>query len=166
MSPRIKKPMKPEAATLRLEDLCARSEQCSSDLRRKLSGWGISSSDSDSIMRHLSENRFVDDSRFARAFVRDRYRFAGWGRRKIISGLYAKRIAKGMIDDAMAEIDVRQYASIAFKAIAARLRQLPEDMDPRDKRMRLMRFAAGRGYEVALIIKILESERLWTSSGK
>lgn len=166
MPQRTKKPMKPEAATLRLEDLCARSEQCTSDLRRKLSGWEISSSDSDSIIRHLSENRFVDDSRFARAFVRDRYRFAGWGRQKIISGLYAKRIAKDTIDDALTEIDVRLYASIAFKAIAARLRQLPEDMDRRDKRMRLMRFAAGRGYEVSLIIKILESERLWASSGK
>lgn len=162
----LKKPMKPEAATIRLEDLCARSEQCTGDLRRKLSQWGITPGDTEKIIQHLSENRYVDDYRFARAFVRDRYRFAGWGRQKIIAGLYAKRLTKDAIEQALTEIDMRQYAAIAFRAIATKLRQLPKEMERRDKQQRLMRFAAGRGYEVSLIIKILESARLWQSSEK
>lgn len=166
MPPRTKKTIRSEAATLRLEDLCARSEQCTYDLRRKLAGWGLSASESERILRQLADNRFVDDSRFARAFVRDRYRFAGWGRQKITAGLYARHIDKDIIEEALNEIDVRRYAAVAFKAMVSKLRQLPEEMEQRDKRMRLMRFAVGRGYEMSLIIKILESERLWESSKK
>lgn len=156
--------MKPQAALMRLEDLCARSEQCSSDLRRKLSQWGISSADADSIISQLTDNRFLDDSRFARAYARDRYLYAKWGRCKIITGLYAKRIDKSTIEDALGEIDMRRYAAIAFKAIASKLRQLPDEMPGFEKRQRLIRFAVGRGYEISLISKILESSRLWQSS--
>lgn len=156
--------MKPQAALMRLEDLCARSEQCSSDLRRKLSQWGISSADADSIISQLTDNRFLDDSRFARAYARDRYLYAKWGRRKIITGLYAKRIDKSTIEDALEEIDMRRYAAIAFKTIASKLRQLPDEMTGFEKRQRLIRFAVGRGYEISLISRILESSRLWQSS--
>lgn len=158
-----KKPIKPEAATMRLEGLCARSEQCTADLQRKLSTWGISKSDSEKIITYLIENRFVDNSRFARAYVRDKYRFSGWGRQKIISGLYAKRIEKHLIEDALTEINLKEYASIAFRAIASKLRQMPDELTRSNKQQRLMRFAAGRGYEIALIIKILDSDRLWQS---
>lgn len=156
--------MKPQAALIRLEDLCARSEQCTFDLRRKMSQWGIPSADADSIILHLEENRFLDDSRFARTYTRDRYLYAKWGRRKIITALYAKRIDKSIIEDALSEIDMRRYAAIAFKAIASKLRQLPDEMPGFEKRQRLIRFAVGRGYEISLISQILESSRLWQSS--
>ena len=159
-----KKPMKPEVAMLRLEDLCARSEQCTSDLQRKLSNWGISKSDSEKIISHLIDNRFVDNNRYARAYVRDKYRFSGWGRQKIIAGLYSKRIDKSIIEEALSEINLKEYASIAFRAIASKLRQLPDELSRADKRQRLIRFAASRGFEIALIIKILDSDRLWHSS--
>lgn len=159
-----KKPMKPEAAILRLEDLCARSEQCTADILRKLTTWGISASDSKKIISHLTDNRFIDDNRFAKAYVHDKYRFSGWGRRKITVGLYSKRISKETIEEALNEINIKEYASIAFKAFASKLRQMPDDMPQFEKRQRLMRFAAARGYEASLIIKILESDRLWHSS--
>ena len=165
MKPRGKKqPVKPQAALIRLEDLCARSEQCSFDLRRKMSQWGISSTDADNIITQLTENRFLDDSRFARAYTRDRYLYSKWGRCKIITALYAKRIDKSTIDDALSEIDMRRYAAIAFKAIASKLRQMPDEMTLFEKRQRLIRFAIGRGYETSLISRILESSRLWQSS--
>ena len=156
--------MKPEVAMLRLEDLCARSEQCTSDLQRKLSNWGISKSDSEKIISHLIDNRFVDNNRYARAYVRDKYRFSGWGRQKIIAGLYSKRIDKSIIEEALSEINLKEYASIAFRAIASKLRQLPHELPRTDKRQRLIRFATSRGFEIALIIKILDSDRLWHSS--
>lgn len=159
-----KKPIKPEAAILRLEDLCARSEQCSFDIQRKLFIWGLSKSDSEKIIDHLIENRFLDDSRFARAYIRDKYRFSGWGRRKIITSLYSKHINKNIIDNALSEIDIKEYVTIAFRIISSKLRQLPDEMKRTEKRQRLMRFAASRGYEITLIIRILDSERLWQSS--
>lgn len=157
----MKKTLTPAEATERLEILCARSEQCISDLRRKLYKWGIMNGASDKIIEQLELDRYVDDTRFAKAYVRDKYLFAGWGRRKITAGLMAKRIPRHTIDEALDEIDNRTYAMNAFKSVRSKLRTFPGDMPRHDARTRLMRFAISRGYETSLIIRILDSERLW-----
>lgn len=155
--------MTEETAVVRLETLCARSEQCSHDLMQKLIKWGFTRSEAESIIGRLIDRRFVDDSRFAKAYVRDKYRFARWGQRKIITGLYSKRIDKATIDEALEEIDMRQYALIAFEVIASKLRALPSEIPDFELRQKLIRFGLSRGYETGLILKILQSNRLWAS---
>ncbi len=157
----MKKALSPAEATERLEILCARSEQCSADIRRKLYNWGIGSSQSQRIIERLEQDRYIDDSRFAKAYVRDKYRFSAWGRIKITAGLIAKRIPRHIIDEALLEIDSRTYALTAFKAIRSKLRTLPPDMPRYDIRARLMRFALSRGYESSLSLRIIDSQRLW-----
>lgn len=157
----MKKALSPAEAIERLEILCARSEQCSADIRRKLYNWGIGSSQSQRIIERLEQDRYIDDSRFAKAYVRDKYRFSAWGRIKITTGLIAKRIPRHIIDEALLEIDSRTYALTAFKAIRSKLRTLPPDMPRYDIRARLMRFALSRGYESSLSLRIIDSQRLW-----
>lgn len=157
----MKRQMTEENAIIRLEALCARAEHCTSELRKKLQGWGITSSATERIIDSLQERRFVDDQRFARAYVREKYLLQRWGRNKIISNLYAKRIDRDTIDTALEEIEARPYAANAFRLVSAKLRSLPEEMPAYEKRQRLFRFGVGRGYESSLIMKILESRRLW-----
>lgn len=152
---RSKTPMKPEAALIRLEELCARSEQCVGEIRRKLSAWGISAGDSDTIVRSLLRRRFVDDRRFATAFVRDKYRFARWGRRKIEMALRQKKIEPEVIDDAIDSIDEDEYGEILAHLIAAKARtlQLGEYSD----RQRLFRFGVARGFETQLVASAIRA---------
>lgn len=157
----MKKPISKDAAILRLESLCARSEQCTYEIEEKLKKWGVSPIDSAKITSHLADLGFVNDARFANAYTNDKYRFARWGRHKIHTGLIAKRISKDIIADALSSINNREYANIAFDLIAAKLHTLPDSLTQFEKRQRLLRFGIGRGYESALIIKILNSNRLW-----
>ena len=157
----MRKTVSPADAVERLELLCVRSEQCTSDLRRKLFTWGITPSQSDTILNGLEQRGFVDDSRFARAYVRDKYRFSRWGRQKIVAGLIAKRIPRHIIDSALSEIQNKEYALTAFRAIAAKLRTLDTTMPRHELRAKLLRHAIAKGYESALILKILDSNRLW-----
>lgn len=159
----MKRQMTPRQALVRLEEQCAISEQCTYDLQQKLYRWNIAKPVADKIITRLVDNRFVDDQRYAMAYTREKYLFSKWGRHKIATGLYAKRIPKNIIDDSLDSIDNRQYALIAFKVIAGKLRMLPNDMPRFDKKQRLLRFGISRGYETSLIIKILESNRLWKS---
>lgn len=156
----MKKPLTPSEATERLEVLCARAEQSTADMRRKLALWGISSSVANEIIDSLTARGFIDDLRFARAYVRDKYRFSAWGTAKIRAGLYAKRISASDIDEALHEIDARQYASIAFSAISTRLRTI-DRTDLHSCRQKLLRFGLSRGYETSLILRILNSRSLW-----
>ena len=158
-----KKPLSIEDALARMEIKCAAAEHCSSEIRTSLLRQGLASGDIAKIIGSLQSRGFIDDGRFARAFVRDKYRFSAWGRHKISAALRAKQIDGSLIEDALVEIDQREYVRTAFRAVASRLRVMPPDDDLRKVREKLLRFGASRGYEMALLIKIINSDRLWQS---
>ena len=147
-----KSPLAPEMALSRLESLCARSEQCSFDLRRKLSTWGIGADTADKIVMHLERDGFVDDARYAVAYVRDKYRFARWGRNKIRMGLAAKRISSTDVREALDAIDDEEYRGIMMALLRAKARVLgiSPGCEYADK-VRLMRFGVSRGFEYDLL---------------
>lgn len=144
-------------ALLRLEKLCARSEQCESELADKLRKWGVSASDSERVIDSLRARRFVDNSRYAESFVRDKYRFAMWGRRKIRFALKAKRISDDLIDRALDCIDPDEYLRI-LRHILRRKASGLDDPDSFENRTKLFRFALARGFESDLTAKILREK--------
>ncbi len=148
--PGQKKAISTEKAIIRLETLCARSEQCSSEVRRKLSTWLIEPAEAEKILRSLTERRFVDDSRYARSYVRDKYRFARWGRRKIEMGLRAKQIESSVIREALGEIDEKEYTDNLVHILKAKAATMT-DSDTYEGRTRLFRFGASRGFEPQLV---------------
>ena len=153
----IKKPMKPENALARVADLCARSEQCRHEVREKLMRWGIGTADTEKIIARLEQERYIDDSRYARAYVADKFRFAGWGKRKIALMLRSKRIASDSINDALDQIDDDEYFDAALRTLRSRCRgQLPET---REDAARILRFGAQRGFETDILFKALRTLR-------
>lgn len=156
-----RRPISTENAIARLEALCARAEHCSFELSTKLRGWGITGASAEKIINHLIDNRFVDDLRFAQSFVRDRYRFSGHGRRKIILALIAKHIPRNIINTALEEIDYEVYFNNLCHIINRKASSL--DMTIYDNRNKVYRYAIGRGYESNLIVKAL---KLYISNNK
>lgn len=149
-----RRPITAENATARLEALCARAEHCTYELLTKLRNWGIIGSTAEEIIKHLIDNRFVDDLRFAQSFVRDRYRFSRYGRRKIALALIAKRIPRDIIDSAMDEIDEDVYFENLRHLVNRKASSL--DMNVYDDRNKVYRYAIGRGYESQLIINAIK----------
>lgn len=152
-----RKPLTAENAQIRLESLCARSEHCSYEIMTKLKGWGIPGDEAEKILKSLIANRFVDDLRFAKSFVRDRYRFSGYGRRKIALGLMAKRIPRDIIDEALDEIDDDIYFENAMHMAARKAKEL--DLSAYEDRNKLYRHLLSRGYESSIAAKAIKSIR-------
>ena len=100
-----KKPVTKETALSRLSSLCARSEQCEFELRRKMTGWGLSREDREEVMEYLSANRYTDDSRFARSYAADKARFSAWGPAKIRAELIKRHIPAGDIKAALENVE-------------------------------------------------------------
>ena len=67
--------------------LCAKGEHCAADIREKLRLWGIGENDADTIVEKLLNQGFINETRYAKAYIHDKYRFAKWGRIKIEQGL-------------------------------------------------------------------------------
>jgi regulatory protein len=145
----IKRPLTVSQAMNRAAALCARSEQAPADIKEKLMKWGLNASDASQVTRQLTEGGFLDERRFARAFVKDRFSFNGWGRIKIAHQLRLKHIQTDIINEAMTVIDEEQYRQWLNELLTAKWRTVKE-REPRAAWAAMMRFAASRGFEVPI----------------
>jgi regulatory protein len=126
---------------------CSTTEYCRLDMAEKLKRWGQQPPAIERILRRLEAERFMDEERYARAFVRDKYRFAKWGRVKIAGMLRQKAIPQAVIRRALdEEIDETEYRRLLREALLAKQKSIRADSDY-ERNGKLIRFAMGRGYE-------------------
>ncbi len=145
----------PPEALHRAAALCSSAEHCTADIREKLARWGVTEADSCTIIDRLVQERFIDEQRYAVAFVKDKFRFSGWGRIKMRYALQQKRIDGSDIDHALATLDEEQYNDRLLELLQAKSRSIRDD-DPEARRAKLFRFATSRGFESALIFNALK----------
>ena len=146
-----------EEALHRAAALCSTAERCSYDLREKLANWGISHTDTEKIIRRLSDEKFLDDNRFCTAFARDKFRFTGWGRVKIAYALRQKRLPDSSIDEALSSIDEDTYRETLQRLLHDKERTL-KDEDNYTRYAKLFRFATSRGFEPQEIGRCLKEQ--------
>lgn len=152
---KAKKPLTAEEAQARLEALCARAEHSTGEMAERLRRWQISSTEAERILASLKTHRFVDDRRFARAYVTDKVKFARWGKRKVYQGLLTKRVAPEIIKEALSDIDSDLYESTLEGLLRAKAATNKELLDTYEGRTKLYRFAASRGFEPELCSTVL-----------
>lgn len=138
----------------RMMVLCSKREYCEADIRKRLekealkSGYpeepGIWQQAVDGIVDTLKREKYIDDSRYAKAFVRDKSSISGWGRVKIRHGLIAKGVARSCVDEALAEMEGNPGMDKLARALELKYRNLKDDPYVKFK---LLRYALGRGYE-------------------
>lgn len=154
-------PLTYDNALSRAAGLCAKCEQCSPDIRKKLDAWGLTNSDSQRIIKRLEELRFLDDLRFAKAYAHDKLHFSGWGRRKIQQGLWVKRLDPSIIEQACEDFEDDDEAAIyratAMRIMKAKIRQLKEWPLSREAKLKVVKFAMSRGFEYPLIVDIMRN---------
>ena len=125
---------------------CSRSEHCSSEVFEKLKLWGLQEEDAEPVIEKLTKEKYIDDERFARAYVKDKFRFNHWGKQKIAYMLRAKNISAEILELAFEEIQEEKYSDDLQKLLSDKERSI-KAKDKYDKRNKLMRFALGRGFE-------------------
>ena len=144
-----KQPLTPDQALNRASALCAASEQAPSDIREKLMRWGLTAPQAADVLSQLISQGFIDERRYAKAFVNDRFIFNGWGRVKIAYQLKQKRIDEDVIAQAIDNIDEQQYRERLVELLRAKWRTV-NGREPRAAWAAMMRFAASRGFETGI----------------
>lgn len=135
--------------------LCSQSEKAPQDIYRKALTWGLDESDAERLVARLIEEHFIDEERYARAFVNDKFRFAHWGRVKVSAALRAKGIPENIISIAFDEkIEEEDYLQTCRDLLANRMKGMSLPLSQPD-RARLFRFAAQRGFEMSVISRAL-----------
>lgn len=144
-----RKPMSVAQAMNRAAALCARSEQAPGDIREKLAKWGLGADDARQVLAQLTAQGFLNKERFARAFVKDRFAFNGWGRIKIAYQLCQKGVSGEVIDEALTAIDDDQYRERLTELLRAKWRTV-KNRESRAAWAAMMRFATSRGFETGI----------------
>lgn len=126
--------------------LCSKSEKCTSEIMEKLKLWGLSSDESEPVIQKLVAEKFLDNERFARAYVKDKFKFNHWGKQKIAFMLRSKGISPEIQELAFEEIESDGYADELRKLLTDKAKSI-KAKDQYDKRNKLMRFALSRGFE-------------------
>ncbi len=134
-----------QEAYSRLTSLCARAEHCEQEMTEKMRRWGLSDEAQASVMARLTAGRFVDNRRYAEAFVRDKVRYSKWGPRKIQQALWQKHIPDDIIGEALQAIDFSEYVSI-LRPLLQQKRRTTTAKSPYELQQKLLRFAIGRGF--------------------
>ena len=135
--------------------LCARQEQCCFDIRKKLQKWNVLPDDQEKIIDLLVQEKFIDESRFATSYVRDKFRFNNWGREKIRWQLKQKGISNENIDHALAQIDEEDYKKTLFFLMKKKKEQL-KNRELNKVKAALIRNAVSKGFEMDIIFPIVE----------
>lgn len=133
---------------------CAKQEFSRADICSKLMGKGASAEEARALTERLVNERYVDDARFAAAFVADKFRFDHWGRIKIRYMLHLKGVADNVVEEALQQIDETQYAETLEAFLKGKLRTT-RAATPFALRQKVARAAIGRGFEPDLVFQVM-----------
>ena len=134
---------------------CSMAERCIQDVRKKIRTACISSEVEERIIARLLKERYIDESRYCRSYVKDKFRLNRWGRIKICYELRGKNISANDIDEAVNQIDEDEYCSILYDLLKDKKRTT-KGQTAQDVFNKLYRFAASRGFESNLTIQQLK----------
>ena len=153
----IKKEMTGKQAYQKLTDLCARSEHCQQEMLEKMRQWGVSEEEQAQVMERLVKERYVDDARFARAFIYDKIRYNKWGHRKVEQALWMKHIDVSISKPLLDEVDDDEYIRI-LQPMLKQKRKSIRAKNEYEATMKLIKFALSRGFGMDIIRQCIEVE--------
>lgn len=154
--PQEQRTKSPEQALASLMRLCARAEKCESDARRLLRGWGIGEADTERIVGRLLRDRFIDDGRYAAAFVREKLRLSGWGEYKIRAALTRKGIDRAVIDREIAGFDREGMQERLLAQLERKARTVRQAV-PRELKAKLVRYGLSLGYDYGTVLETVST---------
>jgi len=152
----MKKEMTEQEAYLQLASLCANAEHCQHEMLEKMKKWELPETVQARVMARLVKERFVDDERYARAFVKDKIRYNKWGRRKVQQALWMKRIDNEIQQIVLNEISDEDYLRVLKPLLKQKSKSIKADSDY-ERNQKLVRFAVGRGFTFDIIRQCMDT---------
>lgn len=149
--------MTEQQVLVKLTALCSGSEHCTYELSEKMRKWEIDEVTQARVMEYLIKEKYVDDERFCRAFIREKLRFNKWGRRKIEQALFMKRIDKTISSPLLDEVEDSDYLAILRPLIKQKEKSVKANSEY-EKNMKLIKFAMSRGFTFDIIKQCLTGD--------
>lgn len=135
---------------------CAYQERCHWELERKFKEWNIDEEIQDEVLAELIQQNFLNEERYARAFVQGKVNIKRWGRYKIKMELQSRQISTYSVNKALQEIDEEKYI-LNLQELLQKKAQTVTGQNDFEKKMKLLKFLSSKGYETEIINEQIEN---------
>lgn len=149
------KPLSPDQVLDKMAKYCAYQERCVKDVTEKLKTFELAQKEKDEILDYLIDNRFVNNKRFAQAFVKGKVNQSGWGLNKIRFHLMQKGIDKEIIDEALQTYDEEAYRQRLIDILKIKAKTVKAENDF-EKNRKLAAYAMQKGFEANLVWEVIK----------
>ena len=137
--------MTKEQILSKLTAMCSRSEHCTHDVKEKLRRWQVDEATGREVVTYLTEEKYIDDSRYARFFINDKIKYNRWGKNKVEQALRMKGIPSDIFSPLLSEVSDNDYEEILMPLLRSKCKSVKASSDY-EFRIKLIRFALGRGF--------------------
>ena len=148
--PQFKKTLTPSQAKPKIEKFCAYQERSHQQVKRKLMGYGLNYLDADILLVGLMQSNFLNEERFAMAYVRGKFKIKGWGKTKIKQGLKREGVGEKLIQQALASLGMDDYLK-TLDTLAEKKWPLIKGNSHLERVFKLKRYLVGKGYDFEAI---------------
>ena len=139
-----------EEALKRMERYCSYQERCHKEVNQKLYSMYMIPEAIDQIVVKLMQDNFLNEERYAKAFVRGKFRIKKWGKQRLTRELKQKDIGKTLITMALQTITDQDYIE-TFDALAEKKAESIRETNVLKKRKKLADYLLYRGWESHLV---------------
>ncbi|MBI9067555.1 MAG: RecX family transcriptional regulator [Salinivirgaceae bacterium] len=146
--------MEKQQAQNKCMQLCSSREYCAFDISEKLNKWEVAKNHSEEIITYLIDNKFINNERYARAYVNDKIKFNHWGKNKLKYYLKHKGIDGEIITNSFNDFSKEEYIDIATTEIQKKL-QKTKAKDAFELKSKVAKSIINKGFESDLVFKIL-----------
>ena len=138
----------------KMEHYCAYQDRCHYDVEKKLREFFLIPEARDEILLGLMQEKFLDEERFAKSFVRGRFRIKHWGRKKIVVELKKRNISEYLIKKGLEEIDASEYLT-TIETLLEKKQKLIKAKNDFEFRNKLISYMLNKGFEYELVSEVL-----------
>ncbi|MGO4879163.1 regulatory protein RecX [Pedobacter psychrotolerans] len=146
-------------ALAKAESFCVYQERSQKEVRYKLVEWGMRGDELEEILSELIVNNFLNEERFAKSYASGKFNIKKWGRLKIKQGLKLKGVPDKIMQKALYSLDEEDYLQ-TLENLAIRKADTLTESHPLKRKMKLMTYLQGRGFENDLILLVLKDSNL------
>lgn len=148
-----------KTALVKAESWCAYQERSQHEVRNKLYEWNLKPDEVEELITELITTNFLNEERFAMAYVSGKANIKKWGKIKIKQGLKLKKVPEKLIQKALNSIDGDKYLANLL-ATAEKKSAVLNEKDPIKRKYKLITYLQSKGFENDLIFLVLKANNL------
>ena len=140
----------------KMVNYCVYQDRCHQEVENKMKEFLLIPEAREEILLYLLQERFLDEERFTRSYIRGKFYIKHWGRIKIKQHLKFKGITEKLINscfDEIDEVDYEKQIELQIEKLCSSLKGLQEYQ----KKNKIIKTLLAKGFEYEKVLEILNN---------